>query len=106
MAEIQLTDQKENERRKLVRSMTVEDALEEVTRLRRHLFDLRIQKDRGEVRNVRQFARTRKDIAMLLQHITDLENADAGMLVEFENASDEDAEPENESVKDEEGVQE
>ena len=38
----------------------------------RHLFDLRFQKERGEVKDNRQFARTKKDIARLMQHMGEL----------------------------------
>ena len=62
------------ELRNQVRDMTVESAYEELDRLRRHLFDLRMQTTRGEVKDVRQFAQDRKQIARILHklHMTEL----------------------------------
>ena len=57
---------KEKERRAKVHAMSIADAQQELTELRRELFDLRLQMTRGQVSDVRQFARTRKDIARLL----------------------------------------
>jgi ribosomal protein L29 len=42
--------------------------------LRLKLFNLRLQQQRGEVKNNRVFAQTRKDIARLLHHLTVLES--------------------------------
>ncbi len=41
--------------------------------LRLKLFNLRLQKQRGEVKNSRLFAQTRKDIARVLHRLTELE---------------------------------
>jgi ribosomal protein L29 len=62
------------ELRNEVRDMTVETAYEELDRLRRHLFDLRMQTTRGEVKDVRQFAQDRKQIARIKHklHMTEL----------------------------------
>ena len=58
-----------------VREMTIETAHEELSRLRRDLFDLRMQSGRGEVKDVRQFAQTRKQVARIMHklHMIDLE---------------------------------
>ncbi len=64
-----------NERRKEIYEYNVAEAERELKDLRLKLFNLRMQKQRGEIKNNRQFAQTRKDIARLLHHITQLENA-------------------------------
>jgi ribosomal protein L29 len=63
-----------NERRKQILDMNAAEAQRELQELRRKLFTLRLQKQRGEVKNSRVFAQTRKDIARLLHHLTVLEN--------------------------------
>ena len=63
-----------NERRKQVNEYTIGEAQRELKELRLKLFNLRMQQMRGEVKNNRVFAQTRKDIARLLHHITQLEN--------------------------------
>jgi ribosomal protein L29 len=63
-----------NERRKAIAELSYSDAQNEVKELRLKLFNLRLQQQRGEVKNSRVFAQTLKDIARLLQHITVLEN--------------------------------
>jgi large subunit ribosomal protein L29 len=50
-------------------------AQQELGRLRRELFTLRIQHERGEVKNNRQFQQTKKDIARLMFHINELRHA-------------------------------
>jgi len=57
------------EQRNEIRDMTIEDAQEELARLRRNLFDLRMQVGRGEVKDVRQFAQTRKQIARIMHKL-------------------------------------
>lgn len=52
-----------------IREMPIETALHELALARRQMFDLRMQGARGEVKNVRQFAETRKRIARLLHKI-------------------------------------
>jgi ribosomal protein L29 len=52
---------------------------------RRTLFELRLQKERGEVKNNRQFPQLKKEVARLLQHIGELNNA---ALVESEGTLD------------------
>lgn len=65
-----------NERRKEIRDLSYSEAQKELTELRLRLFNLRLQQQRGEVKNSRVFAQTRKDIARLLHHITELETAE------------------------------
>ena len=62
-----------NERRKQIQEMSVADAQRELKDLRLRLFNLRLQQQRGEVKNNRVFTQTRKDIARLLHHLTLLE---------------------------------
>lgn len=62
-----------NERRKQISELSVGESQRELKDLRMKLFNLRLQKQRGEVKNNRVFAQTRKDIARLLHHISELE---------------------------------
>jgi large subunit ribosomal protein L29 len=62
-----------NERRKQIGELSVGESQRELKDLRMKLFNLRLQKQRGEVKNNRVFAQTRKDIARLLHHISELE---------------------------------
>ncbi|MBE3559127.1 MAG: 50S ribosomal protein L29 [Ktedonobacteraceae bacterium] len=59
-----------SERRKEISEYTEQQAQKELQELRLKLFNLRLQKQRGEVKNSRIFAETRKDIARLLHHLT------------------------------------
>jgi large subunit ribosomal protein L29 len=63
-----------NDRRKEVTGFSLGEAQKELTDLRLKLFNLRLQQQRGEVKNSRAFAQTRKDIARVLHRITVLEN--------------------------------
>jgi large subunit ribosomal protein L29 len=54
--------------------MSANEAQNEIKELRLKLFQLRLQQQRGEVKDSRVFAQTRKDIARLLHHLTVLEN--------------------------------
>jgi large subunit ribosomal protein L29 len=64
-----------NERRKEVAGMSSPGQIEsELKDLRLKLFNLRLQQQRGEVKNNRVFAQTRKDIARLLHRLAELEN--------------------------------
>jgi large subunit ribosomal protein L29 len=63
-----------NERRKQVAEYGLGEIQREVKDLRLKLFNLRLQKQRGEVKNNRVFAQTRKDLARLLHRLTQLEN--------------------------------
>lgn len=82
-----------NDRRREIRSMTMQDAQQELSDLRRHLFELRIRKDRGEVKNNREFAQVKVDIARLMFHLSELRNAAAleaqGALEDAAEASEE-----------------
>jgi len=73
--------------------MSMQDAQHELNDLRRHLFELRIRKERGEVKNNREFAQVRADIARLMFHISELRNAEAleaqGALDEAADANEE-----------------
>jgi len=61
------------ERRHEIQQMSIGKAQEELKNLRLKLFNLRLQQQRGEVKNSRVFAQTRKDIARVLHRITLLE---------------------------------
>ena len=62
-----------NERRKQIAELSIGEAQRDLKDLRMKLFNLRLQQQRGEVKNNRVFAQTRKDIARLLHHISQLE---------------------------------
>ena len=62
-----------NERRKQIAELSYGEAQRDLKDLRMKLFNLRLQQQRGEVKNNRVFAQTRKDIARLLHHISQLE---------------------------------
>jgi ribosomal protein L29 len=64
---------KAKERRKQIQEFNVVEANRELKDLRMKLFNLRLQHQRGEVKNNRVFAQTRKDIARLLYRLTQLE---------------------------------
>ena len=63
-----------NERRKQIAELSASEAQNEIKDLRLKLFNLRLQQQRGEVKDSRVFAQTRKDIARLLHRLTVLEN--------------------------------
>jgi ribosomal protein L29 len=63
-----------NERRKEILELTEAEIQKQLKELRLKLFNLRLQQQRGEVKNNRVFAETRKDIARLLHRLTILEN--------------------------------
>jgi ribosomal protein L29 len=63
-----------SDRRKEVADLNVIDAQKQVQELRLKLFNLRLQQQRGEVKNSRVFSQTRKDIARLQHRLTILEN--------------------------------
>lgn len=63
-----------NERRKQIQDYSAGEATRELKELRVKLFNLRLQQQRGEVKNNRVFTQTRKDIARLLHRLTELEN--------------------------------
>lgn len=62
-----------NERRKQISDYNSGEAHRELENLRKKLFTLRLQQQRGEVKNNRVFSETRKDIARLLHHLGRLE---------------------------------
>jgi large subunit ribosomal protein L29 len=64
---------KAKERRKQIKELNVSEANRELKDLRMKLFNLRLQHQRGEVKNNRIFTQTRKDIARLLHRLTELE---------------------------------
>ena len=64
---------KAKERRKQIQELTVAETHRELKDLRMKLFNLRLQHQRGEVKNNRVFTQTRKDIARLLHRLTELE---------------------------------
>ncbi len=63
-----------NARRKEIAELTVAQTQNELKEKREKLFNLRLQQQRGEVKDSRVFAQTRKDVARLLHHLTVLEN--------------------------------
>jgi ribosomal protein L29 len=69
------------ERRQQIQQLSVSEAQKELKELRLKLFNLRLQQQRGEVKNSRVFAETRKDIARLLHRLGSLERE---MLLEHE----------------------
>ena len=64
---------KAKDRRKQIQELTVAETHRELKDLRMKLFNLRLQHQRGEVKNNRVFTQTRKDIARLLHRLTQLE---------------------------------
>ena len=64
---------KVKERRKQIQEFTYGEAQRELKDLRMRLFNLRLQQQRGEIKNNRVFTQTRKDIARVLHHLTQLE---------------------------------
>ena len=65
---------KAKERRKQIQEFNAGEANRELKDLRMKLFNLRLQHQRGEVKNNRVFTQTRKDIARLLHRLTQLED--------------------------------
>jgi ribosomal protein L29 len=64
---------KVNERRKQIHDYNMGEAERELKDLRNKLFQLRLQQQRGEIKNNRVFTQTRKDIARVLHRLTQLE---------------------------------
>ena len=89
-----------SDRRKEIREYTTDQADQELQRLRRQLFDLRIQQQRGEVKNNRQFTQVRTDIARLMYQL------DLLALAEAEEAAEELLEAEEEEAAEEEEEEE
>jgi len=61
------------ERRQQIQALSYNEAQKQLKELRLKLFNLRLQQQRGEVKNSRVFAETRKDIARVLHRLTELE---------------------------------
>jgi ribosomal protein L29 len=64
---------KAKERRKQISEFNSGEAQRELKDLRMKLFNLRLQQQRGEVKNNRVFTQTRKDIARVLHRLSQLE---------------------------------
>ncbi len=64
---------KVNERRKQIQGYNESEAQRELKELRLKLFNLRLQQQRGEIKNNRMFTQTRKDVARVLHRLTQLE---------------------------------
>lgn len=63
-----------SDHRKEFKELSEAEAQKQIKELRLKLFNLRLQQQRGEVKNSRVFAETRKDIARLLHRLTILES--------------------------------
>ncbi len=61
------------ERRKQIAEMPIGEAQRELKDLRMKLFNLRLQQQRGEIKNNRAFTQTKKDIARVLFRLKQLE---------------------------------
>ena len=64
---------KAKERRKQIAELNIGEVQRELKDLRTKLFNLRLQQQRGEVKNNRVFTQTRKDIARILHRLSQLE---------------------------------
>jgi ribosomal protein L29 len=64
---------KASERRKQIQEFSAGEANRELKDLRLKLFNLRLQQQRGEIKNNRVFTQTRKDIARVLHRLSQLE---------------------------------
>ncbi len=64
---------KVNERRKEIMNYNPGEAQRELKDLRLKLFNLRLQQQRGEIKNNRAFTQTRKDIARVMHRLRQLE---------------------------------
>ena len=78
------------DQRREIQSMDLSVAEQALAERRRTLFELRLQKERGEVKNNRQFPQLKKEIARLLQHIGELNDV---ILLEAEGGEDADGAP-------------
>jgi ribosomal protein L29 len=67
---------KRSERLREIRGLDMASAQKELDEKRRDLFMLRLRKERGDVKNNREFPQLKKDIARLLQYLTELRDAD------------------------------
>lgn len=64
---------KVNERRKQIMNFNLGEAQRELKELRLKLFNLRLQQQRGEIKNNRVFTQTRTDIARVMHRLSQLE---------------------------------
>ena len=64
-----------SDERRRVAGLDVATAEQELKDKRRQLFELRLQKERGEVKDTRQFAKVKADVARLMFHISELRHA-------------------------------
>jgi len=64
-----------SERRREIHGLSAAQAHQELADLRRKLFELRLQKVRGEVKDNRQFPQVKADIARLMHHLGELQHA-------------------------------
>jgi ribosomal protein L29 len=67
---------KRSERLREIRGLDMASAQKELDEKRHDLFMLRLRKERGDVKNNREFPQLKKDIARLLQHMGELQNAE------------------------------
>jgi ribosomal protein L29 len=67
---------KRSDRLREIRGLDIASAQKELDEKRKDLFMLRLRKERGDVKNNREFPQLKKEIARLLQHMTDLSNAE------------------------------
>jgi ribosomal protein L29 len=65
-----------SERNREIRALDMASAQKELEEKRRDLFHMRLRKERGDVKNNREFPQLKKDIARLLQHMGELQNAE------------------------------
>jgi ribosomal protein L29 len=63
---------KRSERVREIRALDMASTQKELDEKRKDLFMLRLRKERGDVKNNREFPQLKKEIARLLQHMTDL----------------------------------
>ena len=76
-----------SEARAHVHALHMAGAQEELKKYRRQLCDLRLQLSRGEVKNNRQFAQIKAEIARLMFHISEL-NREAQAAAPEDEAAD------------------
>jgi ribosomal protein L29 len=86
------------DQRREIHTMDLAGAQQALAERRRTLFELRLQKERGEVKNNRQFPQLKKEIARLLEHIGELNNV---RLLESEEALDAATDEDEEDEEDE-----
>jgi ribosomal protein L29 len=63
------------DQRRDIHAMDLVGAERALAERRRTMFELRLQKERGEVKNNRQFPQLKKEIARLVEHISVLNHA-------------------------------